>query len=223
MGGCSMSVRVRQLAVLAMILAVPALALAGSTSADKAEKVAQRMLGLDKAIQTGASQVDKTIASLNALTQPEGDLVAKFKTYSKNVDDLEKFAAKAKGNAESAAKTRDQYIAQWKASQEQIQNPSLKQASESRRAELEPKIEAIKTSLSSARESFGPFLQDLKDLRTFLGNQLDATGLAAAGELITKSNATGEKLKSDLSMGSAAVKDLASSIQPGGTTPPAKS
>jgi chromosome segregation ATPase len=208
----------KQFAAIAVLLAVPALVLAAAPP-NKAEKVAQKMLGLDKAIQQGAAQIDKTLASLNALAEPGGDLVAKYKDYSKNVDDLEKFAAKAKSNAESAAKDRDAYVAQWKASQEKIQNPQLKQASEARRAELEPKIEAIKTSLGSARETFTPFMQDLKDLRTFLANQLNPAGVAAASELITKCNASGEQVKADLSQGSTAVRDLASSIQPGGPAP----
>ena len=61
-------------------------------------------------------------------------------------------------------------------------------------------------------------MQDLKDLRMFLANQLNPSGIAAAAELIAKSNANGEKLKSDLANGSTAVKDLAGSIQPGGAT-----
>jgi chromosome segregation ATPase len=212
-----MSVRIRQFATVAVLLAVPALVLAAAAP-DKAEKVAQKMLGLDKAIQEGAAQIDKTLASLNALAQPEGDLAKKYKDFSKNVDTLDKMSAKAKSNAEAAAKDRDAYIAQWKASQDKIQNPELKAASESRRSELQPKIEAIKSSLGSARETFTPFMQDLKDLRTFLANQLNPSGIAAAGTLITKCNESGEKVKSDLSQGSAAVKDLAASIQPGGGT-----
>jgi chromosome segregation ATPase len=213
-----MSVRIRQFAAVAVLFAVPALALAAAAP-NKAEKVAQGMLNLDKAIQQGAAQIDKTLASLNAMTQPGGDLVTKYKDYSKNVDTLDKMSQKAKSNAASAAKDRDAYIAQWKASQDKIQNPELKTASESRRAELEPKIEAIKTSLGSARDTFTPFMQDLKDLRTFLANQLNPGGIAAAQTLITKCNDSGEKVKSDLSQGSAAVKDLAASIQPGGPAP----
>ena len=48
-----MSVRIRQFAAVAVLFAVPALALAAAPP-NKAEKVAQRMLGLDKAIQEGA-------------------------------------------------------------------------------------------------------------------------------------------------------------------------
>jgi chromosome segregation ATPase len=210
-----MSVRIKQFAAIAVLLAVPALVLAAAAP-DKAEKVAEKMLGLDKAIQQGAAQIDKTLASLNALAQPEGDLTTKYKDFSKNIDTLDKMSQKAKSNAEAAAKDRDAYIAQWKASQDKIQNPELKAASEARRGELQPKIEAIKTSLGAARDTFTPFMQDLKDLRTFLANQLNPGGIAAAQTLITKCNESGEKVKSDLSQGSTAVKDLAESIAPGG-------
>jgi chromosome segregation ATPase len=212
-----MSMKARQFATLALLLAVPAMALAAAAP-DKAEKVAQKMLGLDKSLQTIAAQVDKTLASLNALTVPGGDLPSKFKEYSKSVADLQKMAEKAKSNAAAATSQREAYVAEWKASQEKIVNPELKAASEKRRAELEPKIEAIKTSLGSARDTFTPFVQDLKDLEVFLANQLNPGGIEAATPLITKCSTEGEKLKADISMGSAAVKDLATSISPTGAT-----
>jgi chromosome segregation ATPase len=214
-----MSVRIKQFAAVAILFAVPALALAAAAP-DKAEKVAQKMLGMDQSIQTASMHIDKTLTSLNALAQPGGDLVAKYKDFSKNIDDLDKVAQKAKSNAEAASKQREAYLAEWKANQDKIVNPELKQASEARRAELEPKVTAIKTSLGSARETFNPFLQDLKDLRTFLANQLNPGGIASANTLITKCSAAGEKVKSDLSMGSAAIKDLAASIAPGGAPAP---
>ena len=101
-----MSVRIKQFAAVATLLVVPALALAAAAP-DKAEKVAQKMLGMDQSIQTASVQIDKTLTSLNALAQPGGDLVAKYKAFSKNVDDLDKVAQKAKSNAEAAAKQRE--------------------------------------------------------------------------------------------------------------------
>ncbi|HKQ98308.1 MAG TPA: DUF2959 family protein [Candidatus Polarisedimenticolia bacterium] len=212
-----MRARFMKAAVLApLVLAVPAMALAAAP--DKAEKVASKMLGLDKAITTIGNQIDLTLKSMNALTATEGDLVAKYKTFSDNVTKLEKGVSKAKSAAESAKSQREAYLAQWKDTQDKIQNPELKAASESRRAELEPKIEAIKSSLTSARDEFQPFMADLKDLTLFLGNQLNPGGVTAASALFAKCNASGEKVKSDLSSGSAAVRDLAAAIQPGGAT-----
>jgi hypothetical protein len=211
-------IRYRQALVFALVASIPMLASAAA-SPDKAEKVAQRMLKFDEALATASAQVDKTLQSMNALKDPS-DLVDKYKTFSKEVDNLDKMSEKAKGNAEKAAQTRDEYISEMQKSQEAIQNPQLKASADARRAELQPKIEAIKTNLGSARDTFTPFMQDLKDLKVFLANQLNAAGINAASDLMSKCNEAGEKVKADVGKASAAVKDLAATIQPGGA--PAK-
>ena len=209
-----MFARVTKIALVAlMVIALPNAALAAAAP-EKAEKVATKMLDLTKVVDAIQTQIDATLTSMTALATPEGDLTAKYKAFSANVDKLEKGAAKAKSAAESAAAKREQYLKEWQSSQSQIQNEELKAASEARRGELMPKIEAIKSSLGSARETYGPFMQDLKDLRLFLGNQLNPGGVAAASALFEKCTAAGEKVKSDLTAGSAAIKDLASSIAP---------
>src|SRR4030095_3925405 len=78
-GRGSMLSRCKQLLAMALVLAVPAVALAAAP--DKAEKVAAKMLELDKALQMANAQIDKTLTSMNAMSQPEGDLVAKYKTF----------------------------------------------------------------------------------------------------------------------------------------------
>jgi len=213
-------VRFKQALVFALAASIPMLASAAAAP-DKAEKVAQGLLGLDKSIATAKTQLDTTIASMNSLKEG-GDLTTKYKTFSKEVDNLDKMSQKAKANAQKAAQGRDQYLEQWKKSQEGIQNPQLKASSEARRAELQPKIEEIKSSLGAARDTFAPLLQDLKDLKVFLANQLNPSGVTAAADLMSKATADSEKVKADLDKGSAALKDLASAIQPGGGTTKSK-
>ena len=212
-----MFARFTKIALIAlMVVALPHAAMAAAAP-DKAEKVAAKMTDLTKVVDAIKTQLDATLASMNDLAKPEGDLMAKYKTFSGNVDKLDKGAAKAKSAAESAAAKREDYLKEWQASQNQIQNEQLKAASEARRAELMPKIEAIKTSLTSARDPYTPFMQDLKDLKVFLGNNLNAGGVASASALFEKCNAAGEKVKSDLTTGSAAISDLAQSIAPAKT------
>jgi hypothetical protein len=213
-------VRFRQALVFALAASIPLLASAGPDP-QKAEKVAQKMLQFDESLTNGQAQIDKTLQSMNAL-KGQDDLVDKYKTFSKEVDNLDKLGEKAKGNAEKAASIRDQYIADVQKSQEAIQNPQLKAAADARRAELQPKIEAIKGALGSARDTFTPFMQDLKDLKVFLANQLNAAGISASADLMAKCDAAGQKVKGDLDKASVAVKDLASTIQPGGGEAPKK-
>jgi len=206
--------------VLGLALAAPGLSLAADPKA--AEKVAQGMLKFDEAIKTANTQIDATLNAMNALAKPDANLVDGYKAFTKEVDNLGKVAEKAKANSQKAAAQRDQYLKQWQASQESIQNAQLKAASEARRAELGPKIEALKGSLSSAATTFGPFHQDLKDLTVFLGNSLNPATVAAASDLMTKCNTDGASVKADLGKASAAVQELAGSIKPGGAVPAKK-
>ncbi|HMF10318.1 MAG TPA: DUF2959 family protein [Thermoanaerobaculia bacterium] len=197
---------------IAVLMAVPVLA---ASSADQAEKVAAKMLNFDKALSQTSGQIDATLASMNALGGSSGsDLASKYKEFSGNVKKLQSMADKAKDRSQQSAATREQYLKQWEASQGKIQNEQLKAASEARRNELMPKIDAIKTSLGSAKETFGPFMQDLNDLVLYLGNNLTPEGITGAGDLMKKCNTDGEKVKSDIATGQASVKDLAASISP---------
>jgi len=206
------------LALATLVLAVPALARAAADP-KAAEKVAQGMLKFDQSITTASTQIESTLTAMNALTQPGANLVDAYKNFTKQVDALGKVADKAKANSQKATEQREQYLKQWQESQAGIQNAQLKAASEARRAELMPKIEAIKASLTSAATTFKPFHQDLKDLTVFLANALNPAGVASANELMTKCNTDGTSVKADLAKASAAVKDLAASIQPGNPAP----
>jgi Skp family chaperone for outer membrane proteins len=203
---------------LMVVMALPVLAASPTSQADK---VAAKMLDFDKYLSAASAQITTTLASLNAMSTANGsDLVSKYKDFGKQVQKLDDMAKKAKAQSEKSSAQRDEYLKQWQASQDQIQNEQLKASSEARRAELMPKIEAIKTSLGSARDTFGPFMQDLKDINTYLGNNLTPQGVAGAADLITKCNTDGTKVTADIAKGQESIKDLANSIQPGGT--PAK-
>ncbi|HEU5181809.1 MAG TPA: DUF2959 family protein [Candidatus Polarisedimenticolia bacterium] len=201
-------------------MVVAALIFMGAAAPNQADKVAQRMLKFDAALTQASTQIDATLASMNALSSASGaDLTAKYKDYANNVKKLESMAQKAKAQSQQATAQREQYLKQWESSNAKIQNEQLKAASQARRDELVPKIEAIKTSLGSAKEAFGPFMQDLKDLNLYLGNNLNPQGITGASELMTKSTSAGETVKTAIAQGQAAIKDLAASISPGGAAP----
>ncbi|MCI0410657.1 MAG: DUF2959 family protein [Acidobacteria bacterium] len=203
---------------LALMLALP-LSLVGAAAPEQAEKVAQKMLDFDKALTQASTQIDATLGSMNALSTASGsDLNSKYKDFTSQVKKLQSMADKAKSQSAKAAQQREEYLKQWQASQQKIQNPQLQAASEARRNELMPKIEAIKTSLGSAKETFTPFMQDLNDLILYLGNNLSAGGMTGAQPLMEKCNTDGAAVKTDIASGQAAIKDLANSISPSAAT-----
>jgi septal ring factor EnvC (AmiA/AmiB activator) len=216
-GGVPMKAVVKPSSLVALALASALLSL-GAASPDQAEKVAQKMLDFDKALTEASTQIDKTLGSMNALSSASGsDLTAKYKTFTGDIKKLDSMSQKAKAQSQKATAQREQYLKQWQANQAAIQNEQLKAASEARRNELLPKIEAIKTSLGAARETFGPLMQALKDLNLYLGNNLTPQGISGAGELMQKVNTDGASVKDNIAKGQEAIKDLAASISPGGT------
>jgi len=203
---------------LALMLAL-SLSLVGAAAPEQAEKVAQRMLDFDKALTQASTQIEVTLTSMNAIaTAAPADMASKYKDFTSQVKKLQGMADKAKAQSQKSAAQREEYLKQWQASQAKIQNPELQAASEARRNELMPKIDAIKTSLGAARDAFGPFMQDLNDLVLYFGDNLSASGMTGAKPLMEKCDTDGTSVKTNIAAGQTAIKDLASSISPSGAT-----
>ena len=180
------------------------------------EKAAAAMLKYDATIREGVNQMDAVIEALKGLRSAEGSTVAaQYQYFSKQVDALDKLQQDVTSDALAAAKQQDLYLSQWQEAHDKIQNPELKAAAEARRSELLPAIEQIRSSLGSARTSFDPMMQNLKDLRLFLGNDLTPTGLAAAQGQIDKCDVAAARVRADIALGTQGLRDLAGRIQPG--------
>lgn len=198
--------------VAIVMAATPALAASAPSAADK---VAEKMLGLTQSVDAMKAQIDSVMGSLNSLTAGSGDLVAMYDTFGKQVDKTESMYKKAKSEASKARSQRDSYIKKWEASQQKIQNEELRKTAEARKAELLPIIEKLKESASGAEQAFLPFLQDLKDIRLFLGNDLNPTGVGKVKESLQPKCATSAStVKTKLDEATGALKELAGRIKP---------
>src|SRR5262245_35274394 len=208
--------RSRIIAVLVTFLAIGAGPSVWAASApEAAEKVASKMLKTKEAMDATSAQIDATLSSMNALTTAKGsEIIDRYGVFSKNVDKLGSMSKKAKSNADKARKDRDAYLKKWESAQGKIQNEQLKEASKARRDELLPKIDAVKDASNSMKEAFPPFLQSLKDLQLYLGNDLSERGLATASELMSKCSTDGEKRKDNMSTVVANYQQLAASLNP---------
>lgn len=89
----------------------------------------------------------------------------------------------------------------------------MKDASRARRDELLPKIDALK---QACHRPSPPFMQGLKDLKLFLGNNLREQGIVTASGLLSQCNADDEKLQSDVATAMATYEQLAMSLSPSG-------
>jgi len=203
------------LAVVAVCLISSPLALA-QKQAGRAEKVAEGITRMQEVLNQVKGQIDTTLTSLGALGDSQGDVVKEYEGFVKEVKKTDDMAKKARSAAEKAKGKQEEYLKANQQDQAAIQNEELKAAMEARRAELEPVIEQIRTSLTSAKDDFAPWMQDLNDLKLYLGNSLNPTGIAGAQPLIEKCNTNGAKVKADIDAANTAMSDLSGRIKPSG-------
>jgi molecular chaperone GrpE (heat shock protein) len=115
-----------------------------------------------------------------------------------------------------ARSQRERYLKQWDKDSAQIQNESLRQVNEARRAELEPIISRVRDSLAAAETAFAPFIEGLQDVKLFLGNNLTTTGIATVEAMELETKRHGAVVTSELTRAADAVRDLAQKLRPGG-------
>jgi septal ring factor EnvC (AmiA/AmiB activator) len=157
-----------------------------------------------KSLTAAHAQIDKTAQSLQKLLDQTGDLRETYKQFSGNVDRMNETAADVDKRASDLRDKRSEYVRAWTREGEGIRNEEIAQLSAARQQEMEMELNTLVDAMASARTAFVPYRQDLNDIRTYLKNDLTATGLqsirpvaerilsggAAVGESLNRADAT---------------------------------
>jgi hypothetical protein len=148
---------------------------------------------------SGQQQIDKTLASLNRLTDPStSDLRAAYDDYSTQLARMTDHSEKVSREANAMRKDRNAYFAQWESKVTEIDNPTIRASAEARRSKLRESHERITTLSGEARDAYVPFMRDLQDVRKFLGPDLSRQSVSLLGDVEKKAIASGATVKEKL-------------------------
>jgi hypothetical protein len=172
--------------VTGVALAVAAAGCA-STGVDRAETATASLKDLKKEALTMRAQIDKTLASLNAL-QGADDLKESFNEFAGQVDDVGSEADTMNDQADDMKSRLDEYVKKWQEEMAQVTDPSLKAISEQRQAAVKTRIGEIQARQQAAAAAYKAFYGDLTGLRSFLSNDLTPDGVIGAAPTIKKAN-----------------------------------
>jgi len=181
--------------------AVAAALLAGCATSgyESGNKTATNIQKAANKISAFNGQVDTTLASLNDLVNnPKPDLRPQFKSFAAHMRSLES-AGNEISRARMAMGTEGkEYLAKWDAEIAQINNEDIKARSQSRKAEVNEKLQAIKRSYAETEVAFKPFIADLRDVEKFLSVDLTTAGLASIKDVVAKATSHAAPLKQSL-------------------------
>lgn len=183
------------------ILIAAALAACATGPVQRQEKTVESVADTRKEMIDVRAQVDRTLASLNALISASpNDLAKAYRQYAKDVDAMHKDAAAMDKHADAMEKHTGNYLAGWQRAQSEIQNPELRDVTGERRELLTNSFQRIQVAFREARRDITPFLTRLEDIRRAVGNDLTAVGVAAVAQTdaVANANAHGSSVATSL-------------------------
>jgi len=143
--------------------------------------------------------VDGAMADLTKITETAAsDPRKSFQAFAKSVDKVENSRAKAGKRAASMKAAGEAYFKQWEAQLANISNPEIRSLAAERKTKLSETFSKVRPEMEQARDDFDPFMTDLKDLRSFLSQDLTIAGVDAAKGIIEKTREHGMRLQKSL-------------------------
>jgi len=184
--------------------------LADKTGASIAE-FRDEILNVKKEVDEAVVALDKVVAT--ATTDPR----KAFESFDKAVPAVENAAKKAKKRADDMRARGQAYFKDWEKEMSEVNNPEIRKLAEERKVKLQTTFDSIKTFMDPARDQFTTWLANLKDLQTYLRNDLTISGIDAAKEAILKAKANGQAVQLTLDKVIAELNTIVATITPAKT------
>ena len=175
-------------------------------------------------IVNGKKAVDSTMAALDQIAvQANTDPRPAFEKFSKELDNLESVAAKARKRAEDMKASGQAYFKQWEEQLSQVKDEDIRQLAQERKQKLQETFDKIREYTEPLKEQFDPWMSSLKDLRSYLANDLTVSGVAAAKKPFAKAKSEGVKVQKSMDDLVEELNDLAATLTASKVAPSAGS
>ena len=155
----------------------------------KKQKAVSSIEEFHKELSKNLNQITETLAALNQITKTgEGDLYKPYKNFVKQLNHTTENSRNMSKHAEDMAIKGRRYFDTWEKALVDIINSELRSTGEVRRRELIKTFSRITNLAQEVQITYQPFIVDLTDIKTALGNDLTTTGLVSLKPYITKAN-----------------------------------
>jgi len=178
-----------------------------STTTDMAETTAY--------IQSIKTEIDAAMQGLNDIqTAAESDATPAYTNFAVAVDKLE--ARKDLGRARVAAMRdrAERHFAAWERELAVMTNVELRARSAGRLAAARESVQKITVIADDAKREFDPMLAEFKDLKIYLGNDLNPTGIGSVRDQVSKLSGDAELVKQALNAVTAEIETTRVAMSP---------
>jgi Protein of unknown function (DUF2959) len=186
-----------------------------STGYQQADKTGAGIAELRTDITKAKTAVDATVTALGQVAvTANSDPRPAFEKYAKSVANLESASVKVKKQAADVKAQGQAYFANWEKQLAGVQNPEIRNLAVQQKAKLQAAFDTIKTAAAPLKDQFDPWLANLKDLKTYLANDLTISGVDAAKPLFKKTQAEGLEVQKSMDALVAELNTVAATLTP---------
>jgi chromosome segregation ATPase len=158
----------------------------------------------NRLLTQGGGSVDAVLAAMNRL-EAGPELRTRFDEFSRSIDELDRAAERVRArNAAMQARAADHTKA-WEAELAKVGSETARSVGEERRAAFAQRFANVQAEMRDLKDAFDPFMDDLRDLRLILANELNADGLAASASLIEAARSKAGEVRRAISETSASL------------------
>jgi hypothetical protein len=161
---------------------------------ERSTSAVKSMSDLKQEAWNGRLQVDETMATLNSLSTTD-NLPASFQRFSQQVDQVNAESEKIKSLTSDMREHVHDYITQWDADMEKVNDPNLVALADQRRAAVQQRYGEIRANQQAFSDAYSVFYGDLTSLRSYLSNDLTAAAVKSAQPNVQKANEDRKTMK----------------------------
>lgn len=188
-----MMVRMRMLSGLVVMLA--AMGCQSDPARDRSDNAITTLLDAKSALLSGDKQVAVQQEKLAALKSGSGDLRPAFNAFRNQIPVLLREADRLRAESAVIHEQATAFTSNWQQELSTIQNQDLRQKGEQRATEVRERYLRIDELYADVHTAYSKYLSELKDLDTYLVNDLNYPALQTARQWFDHAQASGEALR----------------------------
>lgn len=201
-----------------LVVAALAITSCASTGMQRSQDTRITMETMDNDIQEASRQLDVTGTSLNELIRPgQTDVKKAFNIYTQNAEEMVAMEKRFAKHAEQMEAKGINYFEEWQKEGDKYENERIQQLSEQRRNALKEIYDKIAENSIGVDEAFKEYATDIKEIQTFLSNDLSTKGIEAIRPTAKEAIMDGESLKYELQKLQTAIQDARAEMSLTGT------
>jgi hypothetical protein len=219
-GGCSSNASASQAAMSSGMNAAPAQPAAMSVpGVQRTQSAAGGLRAVSDELSATRQTIGDTLAALQTISTANGDLLEPFQRFITLREQLEQDNTRIGQRAQDMRDRARDYITNWEVEVYGVEDKALREQAEERRNRVRENYGRISDTSRALREAFDPFRRDLKDIETFLANDLTPAGVRAASPSIQRANQNGQEVQHRIDAVIAELQRVASAMTPAVSQP----